>query len=291
MRTPALRSIARLSLPLAVLVAGAAAGAQEPRFTARVDIVRVDALVTRRGQPVAGLTKDDFEVFDNGVPQHVDLVSFGQLPINAIMALDLSQSVAGQTLEHLRTAGHALLAALKARDQAALVGFSHAVTVESALTPNLAAVGAALDRATPSGATSLADACFSSILLGESDQGRALVLAFSDGVDTSSWLTTDDVLDTARRADVVVYAFTPAESPRTGLLDDLASTTGGSVAQIGSTKELSAQFVRVLAEFRQRYVMSYSPAGVPADGWHRLEVRVKPAGLKIQARPGYLAGH
>jgi hypothetical protein len=60
--------------------------------------------------------------------------------------------------------------------------------------------------------------------------------------------------------------------------------------EIESTKNLSAVFLEMLDEFRQRYVVGYSPAGVPIDGWHKLTVRVKGRDAAVKARPGYLAG-
>lgn len=278
--------------PLAVALAAAAvpAPAQQGRFSSGVDIVRLDVLVTDHGKPIPGLTQTDFEVLDNGVRQQVDLVNFEQIPINAILALDMSQSVAGEKLDHLRAAGHALIGALKPKDQAALVGFSHAVVLGPVLTPDLEQVGAALDNARPFGATSLLDACFSGIILGESDTGRALVIVFSDGLDTTSWLSPDEVLDTAKRSDAVVYAFSVANAPKTTFLRDLTAATGGALSEIGSTKDLSARFLKVLEEFRQRYLISYTPRGVSKNGWHRLEVHVKNKGATVKARPGYLAG-
>ena len=97
-------------------------------------------LVTERdgGLAVVGLGPSDFEVLDNGVPQQVDLVSFDQIPLNVILALDMSDSVAGERLDHLRGAGAALLAALKKGDQAALVTFSHLVVLGAGLTGDVA---------------------------------------------------------------------------------------------------------------------------------------------------------
>jgi hypothetical protein len=71
-------------------------------------------------------------------------------------------------------------------------------------------------------------------------------------------------------------------------LDDLSSWTGGSVFEVESTKNLSAVFLGILKEFRHRYLVSYTPQGVTANGWHKLDVRVK--GHTVKARPGYLAG-
>ena len=74
-------------------------------FTSRIEAVRVDVLVTENGRPVQGLTPDDFEVLDNGVRQRVDLASFEQIPLNVVLALDMSASLQGLRLGHLQTAG------------------------------------------------------------------------------------------------------------------------------------------------------------------------------------------
>ena len=71
------------------------ASALDRRFSSRIDAVRVDVLVTENGRPVQGLTPDDFEVLDNGVRQRVDLASFEQIPLNVVLALDMSASLPG----------------------------------------------------------------------------------------------------------------------------------------------------------------------------------------------------
>jgi Ca-activated chloride channel family protein len=261
----------------------------QPPFSTKVEAVRVDVLVTENGQPVRGLTPADFEIRDEGVPQQVDLLSFEQIPLNAILALDMSDSVAGERLEHLRRAGRALVGQLKPDDQCALVTFSHLVSLESKLTYDVATVRAALDRAEPSGDTALRDGTHHGIMLAESDVGRALLIVFSDGMDTASWLTADGVLDTARRSDVVVYGVSVKANGNPRFLRDLAAYTGGSLFEIDSTNNLNALFLRILEEFRQRYLVSYSPRGVSTSGWHRLEVRVKGRKATVKARPGYMA--
>src|SRR5439155_11596525 len=90
--------------------------AQQPAFTTKVEAVRVDVLVLDNGRPVTGLTPADFEIADNGVPQHVDFVSYEQIPLNVVLALDMSESVAGERLEQLRDAGRAVLDGLAKDD-------------------------------------------------------------------------------------------------------------------------------------------------------------------------------
>ena len=261
---------------------------QPPTFSAKVEAVRVDALVTDKGQPVLGLTPADFEVLDNGVPQQVDLVSYEQIPLNVVLALDMSGSVAGDRLDHLRAAGGTLLTALKKEDQAALVTFSHVVTLAARLTTDVATVREALGRAVGVGNTALTDGAYAGLIVGESDVGRALLIVFSDGLDTVSWLTPEIVIETAKRSDVVVYGVAVGAG-KPEFLRDLTSLTGGRLYEVDKTANLSAIFLEVLQEFRQRYLLSYTPRGVAKDGWHRLDVRVKRRAT-VKARPGYLAG-
>jgi len=252
--------------------------------------VRVDVLVADGGRAILGLQPDDFEVLDNGVPQHVDLLSFDQIPLNVILALDVSNSVAGERLQQLRDAGRGILDALGKDDQAAVVTFSHAVTLAAPLAKNLAAARSALTAADGVGETSLVDGVYAGMMIGESDAGRALLIVFSDGLDTTSWLTETAVLETAKRSDVVAYGAAITTSGNASFLRELSSFTGGTHYKVESTRDLRGTFLKILDEFRHRYLLSYSPAGVSKDGWHRLDVRVKNRRATVKARPGYLAG-
>ena len=263
---------------------------QNPTFSSKVEAVRVDVLVTRDGKPVPGLRAADFEILDNGVRQAVDIVSFEQLPLNVVFTFDLSDSIIGDRLVNLREAGHAVLGALRKGDQSALVTFNHAVVVGSGLTADAGLVRAAIDGTEPAGNTSLTDAVFAGMMLAESDVGRGLVIVFSDGLDTSSWLRPKAVLDVAKRSDAVVYAVSAGLASRSAFLGDLTGDTGGRLFKIESTRSLSAVFLEVLNEFRQRYLLSYSPTGVSQEGCHQLTVRVRNRDATVRARPGYLAG-
>lgn len=278
-----------LALLLFLTVGSVSTSTQTLTFTSGVEAVRVDVLVTEDAKPVRGLPLGDFEVLDNGVRQQIDLVSFEQIPLNVVLVLDASDSVVGERLESLRSAAGALLDGLTSDDRAGLVTFSHVVGLGSGLTGQLADVRAALNRPLAPGTTALVDASFAGMMLGEADVGRALLIVFSDGLDTASWLSPDLVLDTAKRSDVVVYAVVLGTSQKPPFLRDLISTTGGRLIQVESTRDLSATFLGILDEFRQRYLVSYSPRGVAKDGWHSLVVRVNRKGVTVKARPGYLA--
>ncbi len=153
--------------------------------------------------------------------------------------------VAGGRLENLRAAGQAVVGGLTRVDQAAVVTYQSAVSLGSGLTSDLTAVRKALERAVPDGETSLVDGTYAAMIVGESDAGRALIISFSDGLDTSSWLSSDAVLDTARRSDVVVYGVS-ASRTKPEFLHEIAALTGGRVFDVEKTANLPAVFAGIL---------------------------------------------
>jgi VWFA-related protein len=283
---------ARIAVLAFAACSGSSGGVAQtpPTFSAGVEAIRVDVLVTDGDRPVFGLGPADFEVRDNGVVQEVAFVSAEKLPLNVILAFDTSASVSGEPLGHLRAAGRALLGRLQPQDQAALVTFSHEVTLREPLTGDVARVGRGLDQVEARGQTAVVDGAYAAMMLGELDIGRDLLIIFSDGLDTASWLTAPQVLEAARRADVVVYGVAVRGRDRPDFLRELSRVTGGSLLEVDTTRDLSAAFVRVLDEFRQRYLISYSPQGVPAEGWHPLTVTVKGRRATVKARAGYMGG-
>jgi len=269
-----------------VTVAFAQSGQQAPRFVSRGEIVRLDVLVTDRGRPIPGLKPTDFTVLDNDVPQTVEFLSTDELPLNVILNFDVSGSVAGQRLQDLRAAGRAVLDNLKPADRAALVSFTQSVGLRSALTADLAQLRTALDQSQPGGQTSIIDASLAGLVVGAADAGRSLMLTFSDGVDTASALPPASVIDVARRTEVVVFGVS-AGKLRTPFLKDLANTTGGDTVEIQSTAELRATLVRLLNEYRQRYLLAYAPTGVASTGFHAIRVSVAAVAATIKTRQGY----
>jgi hypothetical protein len=87
-------------------------------------------------------------------------------------------------------------------------------------------------------------------------------------------LRPDEVLESAKRSNAVIYAVTAAEARRRSPLEDLTEATGGHMLRVTSSADLRAAFQKILQDFRSRYVLSYSPQGVPLEGFHRLDVRV-----------------
>jgi VWFA-related protein len=151
-----------------------------------------------------GLEAGDFRVEDNGVAQQIELVDQRLVPTTAVLVLDTSASVAGANLVHLKEAARAFLAGLGERDEAALVTFNEKLVLREDASRDLAAVGASLDRVSPSGGTSLIDALYV-CLKRRWGTGRPLLVLFTDGQDSSSWLENEDVLQAARESSALLH--------------------------------------------------------------------------------------
>lgn len=193
---------------LASLV-GPAAAAQAPQpapvFGVAVEAVHIDVFASSDGKPLTGLTADDFEVRDQGVPQSVELLAHEQAPLHALLLLDTSASVARGKLEALKQAGRAFLGGLHEGDRVSLLTFNHRVSLRGAGVDRAAAM-ALLDATRAEGGTALYDALYAALGHADPRLGRPVVVVFSDGDDRLSWLTADQVLGVARESDATIYA-------------------------------------------------------------------------------------
>jgi VWFA-related protein len=276
-------------LALIALLQADAAPAQVT-FSSKVDSVRVDALITVEGRPLPGLTAVDFEIRDNGRLQTVTMLAAGSFPVDVVLALDMSSSLTPERLTALQAASRGLVGAIGDGDRAALLTFNHAVIRRAALTGSITRLEAALTDVSPSGRTALIDAMYAAVASVESGDRRTLLIVFSDGIDTASWLAPDAVVHAARKSGTVIYAVSTGDRSSTPeVLQQVSEATGGRVLHVDSTR-LQTAFVEILKDFRHRYLLSYTLAGTPQPGWHDIQVRVKRRGAVVRARQGYFIG-
>lgn len=130
----------------------------------------------------------------------------------------------------------------------------------------------------------LRDAVYLGLAGTSDDRSRALLLLFSDGLDTASFLSSEAVIESARRSNAVVHVVHFRPDKFLGLL---AETTGGRTWSARSDRQLEELFGRVLDEMRARYRLTYSPAGPQKSGWHQLKVSLKGARGDVVAKQGY----
>jgi VWFA-related protein len=266
------------------LVTAAPAWQGQPSFRSSVEAVEVDVAVTRGGKTVAGLTADNFIVTDNGVVQAVTAALLSAQPLRLTLALDVSRSVSGSRLASLIAASRTLFQALRPEDQASLITFSHRVVAAVPMGHDRSALNEALTKLSGDGATALRDAAYLGLSTASDDSSRALMLLFSDGSDTASFLTGEAVVDAAKRSNAVVHTVQFRPDP---FLGKLAEVTGGRTWSAQSDRQLEELFGRVLDEMRARYLLTYTPPGSQKPGWHQIKVSLKGARGDVIAKQGY----
>jgi len=285
---------------VASLVLGASVAAQQPVFRSSVAGVRIDVSVMNGLNPVTGLTRDQFVVVDNGVPQTVDSVLVQNIPLSITLLLDTSESMRGDRIRHLIAASKTLIKALHPQDEAALAAFSEPMILPVAMTRDRQPILDALERLTPSGSTSLNDAIFLAmqLKLAQIADSTPVLIVFSDGHDTASWLRNDQLLDATKRSSLLLhviellapnYGSGYALAQPSAFLDDVAKAGGGRHWAAQKPSDLNDLFGKALNELRARYLLTYSPSGVDSTGWHSVKVTLKNARGDVTARPGYFA--
>jgi VWFA-related protein len=279
----------------AIALTAAVAAAAQPTFRSAVAGVRIDVSVMTGITPVAGLTRDNFVVVDNGVPQSVDSVLLEDMPLSLTLVLDTSASMRGDRIRHLIGASKTLIKALHKEDEAALVTFSEPVQLGVPATRDQKTLLDALDQLQPAGATSLNDAVFLGLQLRPSAAAdtTSVLLVFSDGHDNSSWLRHGQLVDAVKRSSMLLHViellppdYTASVRP-SDLLRELARAGGGRHWSAQKASDLNDLFGKALNELRARYLLTYTPSGVDRTGWHDVKVSLKNARGDVTARPGY----
>jgi Ca-activated chloride channel homolog len=279
-------------------------------FRVATQAVRVDVFVGHGGRALPGLTAEDFEIYDDGKIQALDSVSVRTVPLSVVLALDTSTSVAGRTLDLLRESASAFAEHLSDGDRAALLTFSHHLSLRSTFTTDGSPLRGALRDVQADGATCWYDALFAALEILEPERDRPMVLLFTDGADTYSWLTEEQLLPLVLESNAIVYAVTRGEPPtvpdirttadrarwrqaraeharRTRVLRKVTDESSGRLVETDSYDRLQTLFLEILDEMKTRYVLTYSPPEPVRDGWHELQVKVKRNGVDVRARRGY----
>jgi Ca-activated chloride channel family protein len=276
-------------------------------FRGGIDLVNIAVTVTdRRGNLVTELVADDFELFEEGRRQTIRYFATGEVESDATapelhlgLLLDVSGSMEAD-IRFTRTASIRFLNMLVDAVDITVVDFDTEVRVARYAQTDFPRLIERIRQQKVRGWTALYDA-IGVYLDGAAEQdGRKVMLLYTDGGDTRSVLRLRDVLDLLRASDVTVYAIGAlqhqAASARTELrmvLQQIAEATGGQAFFPADIKDLDKVYEQVLAEIRAQYTLGYVSSNDKADGkWRRVEIKVKSAdgrNLRVRSRKGYFA--
>lgn len=259
----------------------------------RADAVLVPAIVTANGQFVRGLKQQDFQVFEDGVPQPIASLVTEDAPLDLVLAVDISGSMEG-ALDRVKPAVKQLLSKLRPGDAATLIGFNDTTFIVAEREKDQRTREEAVELLTPWGGTALYDATVRALDLVSREWGRKGVVLFSDGDDRDSLTSRASALAKVQASDAMLYTVgygAGATVPRLRTsLEDYARSTGGRASFPQQVQELDGIFSQIVAELANQYILSYSPINPKQDGqWRNIKVQVRKGNYDIRARQGYRA--
>jgi len=309
-----LKAILSLALSLTLLVVSrpvlaqtTAQAADEPS-TIRVDVNVVNVLCTvsdQRGALVTDLGKGDFEIREDGRKQEIRYFTREtDLPLTVAMLMDVSGSVRSVIESERVAAGRFFDKVLRPTDHALLLGFSSTLVLWQDFTSSsqrlnnaLAQLHAIRFRGLPAGGqmmpgTLLYDAVYQTAKGKlEGVPGRKAMLIVSDGLDNGSKKHLDDAVQAVQATNTIVYAVCYDQKFfGCAFLKNLAEPTGGRMFETGKKRTLEEIFQIIEEELRSQYSIGFSPLNAAHDGkFRKLEVKVRPKGLRVAVRRGYYA--
>jgi Ca-activated chloride channel family protein len=269
-----------------------------------LELQQLYVTVTKSGRSVEDLARTRFTITDQGEPQEIVTFERGDVPLTAVVLLDVSASMSGFELDLALSSSRAFVEGLETLDQAMLLLFSDRIIRSTDFTGFREVLSTALSDVTATGATALNDHLYVGLKQLERRQGRRVVLLLSDGVDSASALSMADVLRYAESSPALVYwlrlprpgadissAWLDVEGYREELsgLEELVKSSGGRVLDLADVSEAASAFGAVLEELRGQYVLGYYPSNRTDDGaWHTVKVKVTGSGFKVRTRQGYI---
>ena len=268
-------------------------------FRGRLDLVQVTVSVTdKEGRLITGLSKGDFQVWEDGVQQQITQFTDQRLPVSVGVLLDASDSMRGRPVVDARGALDRFVGELLwPEDEVFVATFNHSPRLASRWRQPPAILANILRTLQPSGGTAIYDSLIeTSSLFDRRNHVRAAFIVISDGADTASDRTLHQALDVIRRHDAFVYAVAidspdPRASTRVNpeALREITSLTGGYTEVVRSAADLGPATARIADELNKQYTIGYSSTRPPDGSWRALRVRVRAPDHFVRARRGYYA--
>jgi VWFA-related protein len=278
-----------------------------PTFSSTVDVVNLNVSVSDgRDRHITGLVPGDFKIFEDGVPQQLCLFTQERLPISLAILVDSSLSMQ-PNLPAVKTAAMRLVHALGPEDQAEIIQFNHKFTVIQDFTNDQARLETAVRGIAADGATGVYNALYFTLKdprfrRKNDDLTRQAVVVLSDGEDTSSLVSDDQVIELARKGNVTVFAIS-LRPPRTSTFDTeapdraaffltaLARETGGRSYFPAGLAQIDGVYDKIADELRTQYALGYVSSNPMRDGkWRRIAIEITQGNLMLRHKQGYYAG-
>lgn len=258
-----------------------------------VEVVQVTVTVTDdAGNFVPEIPREAFVVTEDDKPQTITYFSSEDVPLELVVAVDISGSMS-PTMAQLKRAVKGFLGAVPPENSVTLLGFNDSVFALTRKSTDPAERVRAVDRLAPWGATALYDAIIRGIDVLGRQTGRKALVVFSDGEDQGSHVALEDVERRLQASDVTLYMIAQGRGISQDYLrktmQRLTNPTGGRTLTTDSPDQLQATFAELLDELSNQYLLGYPPTNTARDDvWREIKVRVV-GHSNVRHRQGYRA--
>jgi len=258
-----------------------------------VDVVQVIAtVVDGSGHFVTGLPRTAFHIDEDGKPQKISHFGAEDVPLELIVACDVSGSMT-PAMPRLKKAVKEFLTAVPSRDQVTLLGFNDSIFALTRRAVNPEDRTKAVDRLAPWGATALYDVILRGVEMLGKQPGRRAMVVFSDGEDQGSHASITDVERRLQASDVTLYMIGQGRGVEVAalrtIMQRLVEPTGGRALFTDSIDELHLRFADLLEELSNQYLLGYESTNTRRDDtFRKITVKVDAEG-RVRARQGYRA--
>jgi len=258
-----------------------------------VDVVQVTAVVNDGTRFVKGLPKTAFRITEDGVPQTITHFSNEGSPLELVVAIDVSQSMA-PNMPQLKNAVRKFLSALGPKDQVTLAAFNDNLFTLAKRETVAAQRLRAVDRLAPWGGTALFDVIVRGVQLLSKQPGRRVLVVFSDGDDRSSHATIANVEAVMRSTDTTLFMVALGRGSREAQLRSgvqrLVTLSGGRGLFVERSEKLEEAFADIVEELSNQYLIGYESSNTKRDGtWREIGIDTPEGGHTVRARQGYRA--
>jgi len=268
-----------------------------PAIRADIGLVEIPVTVTGPfGQPVSGLSRDAFRVYEDGVEQELKHVSFRDSEISLGIVFDASKSMASRLDESRAAMKHVFQDSIPG-DEFLLVEFNDTARMVCDFTPQAEDIESAAKTVTPRNWTALYDAVYLAIQqMKRAHNPRRALLILSDGGDNNSRYTESEMRNLVREGGVTIYAVGVLPggflNSHERFLRRLAEETGGTFESAERLKDLGAAVEKVSRAIRSQYVLSYVSNNPKIDGHYRkVKVTLKPVPEHPPLRAAWKEGY
>jgi len=283
----------RCSLIVVILGCTAWQFAQNITFKEEVKLVEVYATVLdHKGHEVDGLTKDQFEVRDDGKVQRIRVFEPASGALSCALLLDITGSMTF-ALPAVKNGARQLIDSLRPEDSVGVYAFTEQLDELQQMSTDHAASKRALTELYTGGRTALFDSITQLAIDMEQRPGKKVIVVLTDGGDNASVLNRYDAAERAKNSGVPVFAIAEGEALHDGaaasLLGDLARATGGAMYKANHSKDIESAFEEIGRQVRNGYLLAFRPGPNQSKSWHEIQVVIKNTTerLRVQARGGY----